>query len=121
MSQDATDSDVIDPAKAAKREIEEAKKKTRRNMLKGMIPGLIFMSYLLWSFPTELAGMTFLWISAMAFVALGGIRYDDSGWIITLHGFWMGSFQAFVLGFMYVIAGPLVGHYQDLLFGVVVL
>mgnify|MGYP006306226217 CR=1 FL=1 len=106
-----TETAEIGPREEARQRIRESKRNAQRGLMKGLVPGVIFMSALIWIGPIEFAGFLFAGISVAAFIAVSGIRYDDSGILTAFLGFWVGSLMAFMLSLMYATLKPVVEYY----------
>lgn len=102
---------VTDPEKAARIHIRKSRKKTQRNILKGLLPGVIIMSGLLWSLPLQIATLIFTGVTITAYIAVEGIQHDKTGVFVAIIGGWMGSVTAYMLALLYTMIKPVMQYY----------
>lgn len=103
---------VTDPEKAARIHIRKSRKKTQRNILKGLLPSVIIMSGLLWSLPLQIVTVLFVGVTITAYIAVEWIQHDASGVSVAIIGVWMGSVTAYILALLYTMIQPVMQYYM---------
>lgn len=103
---------VTDPEKAARIHIRKSRKKTQRNILKGLLPSVIIMSGLLWSLPLQIVTVLFVGVTITAYIAVEWIQHDTSGVSVAIIGVWMGSVTAYILALLYTMIQPVMQYYM---------